>query len=328
MMSSDDDVLTASVVMSVSDAGESGGSSSTSGGLQPSGLSRVLLDPEESRERRRTSISAEAMDPEAAMEQLEVGPPKSAEEIARISAACKSNLLFRFLSEEQLQLAYSAMERMEVPSGYTIITQGDEGDYFYVVDEGEFAVFVDGVQVVVIEAGGSFGELALMYTAPRAATVTALSDSVVYALDRVAFNITLMNAVVKKRNSGPLASAFMAFDWLLTSGVDMGQLRDACAAEDVREGSVIIAAGDVGADKFYFLLEGEVELRKTDGSTPLVLHAPDCFNEIPLIDFTVPAYDFVARSNCVLKSIDRVNFIRLLMRPCADQFAAFRSRYP
>jgi len=52
-----------------------------------------------------------------------------------------------------------------------LINQGDAGDNFYVVDEGTFHIFVNGKKVLDVGPGGSFGELALMYNTPRAATV-------------------------------------------------------------------------------------------------------------------------------------------------------------
>ncbi len=53
-----------------------------------------------------------------------------------------------------------------------IIKQKDIGDFFYIIEEGLCEVFVDGVgKVMDAKEGQSFGELALMYNAPRAATV-------------------------------------------------------------------------------------------------------------------------------------------------------------
>lgn len=57
----------------------------------------------------------------------------------------------------------------------TSMSSGETGDNFYIVDQGKFDIFVtrtDGKTTKVLEAtpGMSFGELALMYNAPRAAT--------------------------------------------------------------------------------------------------------------------------------------------------------------
>jgi CRP-like cAMP-binding protein len=54
-----------------------------------------------------------------------------------------------------------------------ISLKGEEGDNFYVIDNGEVDVFVNGEYVLSIKEGGSFGELALIYGTPRAATVVA-----------------------------------------------------------------------------------------------------------------------------------------------------------
>ena len=60
---------------------------------------------------------------------------------------------------------------MQVEEGQHVINQGDNGDYFYVIESGQFDIFVDGHPVGDIGAGAAFGELALMYSSPRAATV-------------------------------------------------------------------------------------------------------------------------------------------------------------
>ena len=50
--------------------------------------------------------------------------------------------------------------------------QGEEGDSLYVVESGRFRATKDGAEVATYDGAGAFGELALMYNCPRAATVT------------------------------------------------------------------------------------------------------------------------------------------------------------
>ena len=58
------------------------------------------------------------------------------------------------------------------------MTQGEPGDAFYVVDEGELSVTVDGrVRDHTLTAGDGFGEIALLHRVARTATVRALTDS-------------------------------------------------------------------------------------------------------------------------------------------------------
>ena len=128
--------------------------------------------------------------------------PKTAEEIERIKAAVRANFLFQHLNETQAQQVYDVMKRVPVKKGEVVIRQGDAGDWFYVVDAGEFAVTLSqaGKQVEILKyttQGGTnpcFGELALMYSKPRAATVTAAKDGVLWAMDRRSFRAILMKS--------------------------------------------------------------------------------------------------------------------------------------
>jgi MFS family permease len=81
----------------------------------------------------------------------------------------------------------TALRPLEVPDGTQVIAQGDVGDRYYVVDEGEVDVLVDGETVDRLGPGEGFGELALLRDAPRAATVIARGAVRLFALERDAF---------------------------------------------------------------------------------------------------------------------------------------------
>ena len=84
-----------------------------------------------------------------------------------------------------------------------MIQQGDEGDLLYVVEQGKLNCFVriQGAEklVKVYGEGESFGELALLYNAPRAASIVADSECILFALDRDCFNRIVKQAAVTKR---------------------------------------------------------------------------------------------------------------------------------
>lgn len=72
-----------------------------------------------------------------------------------------------------------------VAAGTVVVRQGDEGDAYYVTAEGELAVDVDGVRADhVIMAGYGFGEIALLHSVPRTATITATTDVRLLVVDR------------------------------------------------------------------------------------------------------------------------------------------------
>jgi len=60
-------------------------------------------------------------------------------------------------------------------------------------------VYVNGEHVTTIGEGGSFGELALIYGTPRAATVRAKTDVKLWGIDRDSYRRILMGSTIRKR---------------------------------------------------------------------------------------------------------------------------------
>ena len=80
-----------------------------------------------------------------------------------------------------------ALRPVELPDGAEVFVQGDVGDRYFVIDEGEADVIVGGVVMRRLGPGEGFGELALLRDAPRAATVVARGPISLFALEREAF---------------------------------------------------------------------------------------------------------------------------------------------
>jgi MFS family permease len=76
------------------------------------------------------------------------------------------------------------LDQIEVAPGQDVFRQGEVGDSFYVIEDGEAEVIGDGHFVHTMGAGDGFGEIALIRGTPRTATVRARTPMVLYSLER------------------------------------------------------------------------------------------------------------------------------------------------
>uniref|UniRef100_A0A7S4MNS1 Cyclic nucleotide-binding domain-containing protein n=1 Tax=Odontella aurita TaxID=265563 RepID=A0A7S4MNS1_9STRA len=195
--------------------------------------------------------------------------PKTEEEAERIGDILRKNVLFRHLDEEQKVKVKDAMFGVEKEENDVIIKQGEDGDNFFCIDSGSVDVYIespgseggDGEDgdverklVASYGQGDSFGELAIMYNAPRAATCVAKGPVRMWALDRVSFKTILMQAAISKRNmhknflqNVPVLSQLTEYE-ILT-------IADALQEECFEDGAVVCNEGD-GGEKFFMVKEG------------------------------------------------------------------------
>lgn len=152
---------------------------------------------------RRVAVSAEPVKADDTTPLRVI--PKTDDERDQIRESVKNSILFSSLDDDQYKVVIDAMEKKEYKKGDWIIKQGDDGDEFYVIQQGICETFINldgGMKMVkVYRDGESFGELALMYNCPRAASIQASSDTVtVWAMDRVTFQRVILTSQMEKRN--------------------------------------------------------------------------------------------------------------------------------
>jgi len=212
---------------------------------------------------------------------------KSDEALARILNAVKANVIFSRLNEHQLKLLQQAMMEHHVPAGSNVISQGEKGNHFYVVDAGELDAFVKSpgqktaTHVKSFGAGDSFGELALMYNCPRTASITARTDVVLWSLDRVSFRSIVLEANTKKAS---MYESFLEKVQLLEPLTKDQRNRMVDALEEVtyKKGERIIQEGEAGTH-FYIIVEGEVAITKSGQAGELARRSRgDYFGELSL----------------------------------------------
>ena len=109
--------------------------------------------------------------------------------LALLTRAVEDNPLFETLSTDERQRLLDSMTSLNVPERTVLIHQGDpKADTFYILTSGTCSASVNGHPVKQYQAGGSFGELSLLFSKPRAAMVTCTSDCELMVMRRSIYN--------------------------------------------------------------------------------------------------------------------------------------------
>jgi len=240
---------------------------------------------------------------------------KTRSEKERLRQILSENVLIKGQSDAEIGIILDAFQGLEFASGTRIITEGDEGDMFYVLESGACDITVRGRLAMQVTPGGSFGELALLYGSPRAATVTATTDVRVWALDRSTFKQILVGTTVRRN------AAYEAFLDQVPVLQSLGRyeklkLTDALRTQAVRAGEAVIREGTFGND-FYIIESGEVCCTQTQPNGEQIevcrrLVAADFFGEQALLYTEKRAATVVAVCPTSLLVLDRETFLRLL----------------
>ncbi|KAL9916037.1 cAMP-dependent protein kinase type II regulatory subunit isoform X2 [Glossina fuscipes] len=270
---------------------------------------------------RRKSVFAESYDPENDADDDEGATaifPKSDEQRARLIESVKHVLLFRSLEQEQMSQVLDAMFERRVTPGELIIRQGDDGDNFYVIESGVYKVIVNDNHIHTYNNSGIFGELALLYNMPRAATVQAETEGLLWAMDRQTFRRILLKSAFKKRkmyesllNSVPMLKALQNYERM--------NLADALISKRYTSSERIIKQGDV-ADGMYFIEDGTVVVKMDQEGSEIEisrLSKGEYFGELALVTHRPRAASVYAETDVKVAFLEVEAFERLL-GPCMD----------
>jgi len=264
--------------------------------------------------------------------------------MASLSKAIAKNVLFSHLDENERSDIFDAMFPYSAIPGEIIITQGNEGDNFYIIDQGEVEVYVNGEKVLNIGEGGSFGELALIYGTPRAATVKAATDVKLWGIDRDSYRRILMGSTIRKRKMYEefLSKVSILGRWyslcssnmsgeniilllnLTSENLDKWErltVADALEATAFEDGADVVKQGEPG-DDFFIIVDGNASVTQfrqegEDSQEVGVLGPSDYFGEIALMLDRPRAATVTAVGQLKCVKLDRARFERVL-GPCSD----------
>mmetsp|Transcript_17687 Transcript_17687/g.61978 ORF Transcript_17687/g.61978 Transcript_17687/m.61978 type:complete len:403 (-) Transcript_17687:64-1272(-) len=278
-------------------------------------LPESMKKPEAQMGRARQSVSAEAY---GTWNQKQAYTPpsyaKTDDQKDRLKGTLQNSFMFSSLEAKDFEVIIMAMKEVPMTAGEKVINEGDDGDFLFVIETGSLECIkkIDGEDKVVktCEPGDVFGELALLYNCPRAASVVAKGDCVCWQLDRESFNHIVKEAAATKRNK---YENFLKSVSLIASidAYERSQIADALVPETFKKGDTIVRQDEPG-DKFYIVEEGT--LSATKGSERVMEYkSGDYFGELALLKNQPRAASVIVESEeAKVLSMSRMSFSKML----------------
>jgi len=237
---------------------------------------------------------------------------KTDEQAKFIKDALADNFVFADLSKQEIKILVDAFEEFDVAAETTIIEQGDVGDFFYVIASGKVEFVVDGNNVGKGVVGGSFGELALLYNCPRAATCNSIDECKLWRVDQKTFRKILATYQINAENEVlDVLSKVDIFKGL--TQVQMRKIADTLMVRSFKEGEVIFKKGEEG-NMFYIVKEGTVVNTEIEvGGTTYAdqdQEQGNFFGERSLTTGETRAANAIAKTDCILLCMSRDDFIK------------------
>lgn len=250
--------------------------------------------------------------------------PKSPAQGEQIREALMRSFMFNTLPDSNLQQVVDAFAGplvlkpgQEVISQGSLVESGEPG--LFIIERGRLDVYRKakdtephpGTKLTTYDRmGQSFGELALLYNCPRAATVVAVSEAVVWSIDRDTFNNCVKEGyrVMRERHEKFIASVELLKP--LTEA-ERQKIVDVIQLRKYQRGDMVIKAGDSG-NEFFMVEQGRAHAIK-DGQTVKEYGPSDYFGELALLNRQARAADVVVQASpTVLAVLDADSFGRLL----------------
>ena len=266
---------------------------------------------------QRSGISAEAFGKFNKKKTFKLRVIKKTEsQKENIKNKCLTCFLFNNFDEVEISSIVDACEEKKFKKNEYVIKQGDNGDNLYIIESGELIcekIFNPGESPTYLKTykeGELFGELALLYNAPRAASIYAKTECVLWALDRHTFNHIIKESAMNKREK---YKKFLETVPLLSTveNYELYSICDAIKMEKYEKNHYIIKEGEQG-DKFFILDEGEAVATKEKMTFKKKYFKGDYFGELALLKNAPRAASVMAVTDCKVLTLDRPAFKRLL----------------
>ena len=132
----------------------------------------------------------------------------------------RSISIFASLPAPSLEGIARELVAVPTPSGTVVIREGEPGDRYYAIADGELNILRGATPQVTLSRGAGFGEIALIRDVPRQATVIAGSDSLLYSLEKDVFVETITGSATASRAARTVIDQHLSQPKDISSGFD------------------------------------------------------------------------------------------------------------
>jgi cGMP-dependent protein kinase len=230
-------------------------------------------------------------------------------------AVQKNEFLRQLVKEQQIELV-ECMFEMRARAGQWVIQEGEPGDRLFVVAEGRLQVSREGQVLGEMKPGVVMGELAILYNCTRTASIQAITDVVLWVLDRSAFQMITMRLGMERH------AQLMHFLHKVTIFENLSEDRISKIADVMDQdyyagGHYILREGEKG-DTFFVINNGQVRVTQLiDGDSEpkeiRILKQGDFFGERALLGEEVRTASIIAMNPGVeVLTLDRESFLKLI----------------
>uniref|UniRef100_A0A8C7DNH8 cGMP-dependent protein kinase n=1 Tax=Oncorhynchus kisutch TaxID=8019 RepID=A0A8C7DNH8_ONCKI len=233
-----------------------------------------------------------------------------------INDAIMNNDFLKKLDPQHMREMVDCMYERIYTEGQLVIQEGEPGNFLYVLADGLLEVMQNGKLLGEMRPRTAFGELAILYNCKRTATVKAVSQAHIWALDRQTFQSIMMKSTQATQEE---YFSFLRSVSLLRDLPEekLAKIVDCLEIDYFDKGEYIIREGEEG-NTFFIIAKGEVCVTQTtEGCTEpqeiKTLGVGDYFGEKALISEDVRSANIISTENdtqCLV--VDRDNFNQMV----------------
>lgn len=228
-----------------------------------------------------------------------------------IKDGMKHDRVLSNLNDTSLDMIYKTMEYFEYAHGETIMSQGDPGSYFFVIEAGSVEIFVSGRLVNTLRRGHAFGGLALLYRCQRNATAVAQGATRLWGVSHSAFRGALDEAMKERAiENRAFIQRISMFDGLPAN--QKALLGEGLFTEAFAAGAQVVTEG-ADAMAIYFVKQGNLSVvagalidrkgKLKSGSVLARLGPGDSFGANTVLNGKAWTSTVIADTQCELRSL-------------------------